>query len=154
MGKLWEAFFSIPEPEPMEASEVDRRLALLRDCCQFYLKVDFAVFAAAGAIISFLGWRDDALVFALSDYRWIFLYMVFLVIYGLMFEMDISKSRILSSMTISKPDPIVIRDGLKKLRRAYQIQVWGHLVAFLCGSGFVAGAVAKYTELSRAAGAG
>lgn len=147
MGAIRDEWEDTPGAEFMSPAEVDRRLGMLRESCLFYLKLDFALFAALGAFVSYIGWRDFELLAALNEYRHLLHGLMFLVIGGLLLEWRLSRSRFLSRLTAANPDPALVLRGLKLFRWGYLVQVWGHLTLVLFCSGYLFGAANIAAEL-------
>lgn len=126
--------------------EIDRKVSILRDCCQFYLKLDFSLVAAVAALISFLKLSGDALILALAKHDPDLRLLFWLLAYGLIFELILSSTRIIGSLSTKNVSAKDANRTLIALSIMYYIQVIGHLFLIVGVYSYFSGYVQAYAQ--------
>jgi len=121
-------------------------LARWRDGCVFYFKFDLALIAAVAAIVSFLKIEGDAIIAAASQYKAALHYLIALLIYALIYEMNITS-------TCNRKDLMLLLSEERKrvwmyrvFKWAYKLQVFAHIGLLAWALGYASGYVDSFIE--------
>lgn len=129
-----------------ETSTFISALSRWRESCVFYFKFDLALIAAVAAIVSFFKIEGDAILLAASQYKVALHYLIALLIYALIYEMNITN-------TCNHKDLILLLSDEKKkvwmyrgFKWAYGLQVLAHVVLLVLALGYASGYVDCFSE--------
>lgn len=136
-----------------EPSMFIEALTRWRESCVFYFKFDLALIAAVATIVSFFKVEGDAIIQAAAQYKIVLHYLIALLIYALMYELNVTN-------TCNRKDLMLLLNEEKKrawmyrgFKWAYGLQVLAHVGLLAYALGFASGYVDSVTEHSACVGA-
>jgi hypothetical protein len=121
-------------------------LARWRESCVFYFKFDLALIAAVAAIVSFFRIEGDAVFQAASEYKLALHYLIAMLVYALVLEMNITNTcnrKDLAQLLSDERRSVWMYRGFKW---AYMLQVLGHVGLLVFAIGFASGYVDGFME--------